>query len=436
MPKKREQVIQYIQKRPVGERVSVRRLARSLHVSEGTAYQAIKVAEERGIVSTIPRVGTVRVDMTQDRQQATLTYQMLLQVINGQVFGGQAGLEKVLHRFLIGAMTADRMLPYLTPDAVVIVGNREDIQRTALSHGAAVLVTGGLSVSDSMIALANQKQLPLLSTKFDTYTVATMIDRVLTNQQIRHKITTVADIFIPVTEVRTLYSRQTVADYKRLNRSSTHARFPVITETKQLVGIVTGKDVLDYSGQVRIDQVMTKSPASVNLTTSIASVSHMMIYEGYDLLPVVDQHLVLLGIISRQDVMAAMENNRDVSRIAGTYYGQVISRLQEWEGGKAYHVTVTPQMTNQIGTIAFGILTELVTNACQRHLQSQLHLAATIEQVDLHYLKLVQIESQLTIVPTVLDFGRQTAILDVAVQLNHQLVAKAIVNCQLLEKHR
>ncbi len=50
---KHEQILQYIDELPIGEKISVRQIAKALNVSEGTAYRAIKEAENKGYVSSI-----------------------------------------------------------------------------------------------------------------------------------------------------------------------------------------------------------------------------------------------------------------------------------------------------------------------------------------------------------------------------------------------
>lgn len=50
---KHEQILKYIENLAVGEKISVRKIAKNLSVSEGTAYRAIKDAEIIGFVSTI-----------------------------------------------------------------------------------------------------------------------------------------------------------------------------------------------------------------------------------------------------------------------------------------------------------------------------------------------------------------------------------------------
>lgn len=62
MTTKHEQILQYIDRLPIGSKISVRQIAKDLDVSEGTAYRAIKEAETQGYVSTIERVGTVRIE--------------------------------------------------------------------------------------------------------------------------------------------------------------------------------------------------------------------------------------------------------------------------------------------------------------------------------------------------------------------------------------
>lgn len=59
---KHEQLLQHIEQLKVGSKISVRGLARELGVSEGTAYRAVKEAENFGLVVTKERIGTVRIE--------------------------------------------------------------------------------------------------------------------------------------------------------------------------------------------------------------------------------------------------------------------------------------------------------------------------------------------------------------------------------------
>ena len=59
---KHQDILEYLENLTVGKRVSVRSISNHLKVSDGTAYRAIKEAENRGIVETRPRSGTIRVE--------------------------------------------------------------------------------------------------------------------------------------------------------------------------------------------------------------------------------------------------------------------------------------------------------------------------------------------------------------------------------------
>ena len=59
---KNELILSYIKELAPGTKISVRKLAEQLDVSEGTVYKAIKLAEAQGLVVTKPKAGTFRVE--------------------------------------------------------------------------------------------------------------------------------------------------------------------------------------------------------------------------------------------------------------------------------------------------------------------------------------------------------------------------------------
>lgn len=140
---KHEDIIKYILSLEVGTKISVRSIASELGVSDGTAYRAIKDSDALGIVTTIPRVGTVRIEKVEKKNIEALTYGEVINIVDGTLLGGKDGIHKTLHRFAIGAMTIDAMSKYITPDCLLIVGNREEAQRLAILKDSGVLITGG-----------------------------------------------------------------------------------------------------------------------------------------------------------------------------------------------------------------------------------------------------------------------------------------------------
>lgn len=438
MSTKHQQIIEYIESLPVGEKISVRSIAKNMNLSEGTAYRAIKSAENLGIVSTIERVGTIRIERKAKENFETLSFGEVVKIIEGEVFGGKQGLDKILSRFVIGAMTEDAMSRYIQPESLVIIGNREEAQLLALEQGAAVLITGGFTASQGLIQRADELAIPVIGTSYDTFTVASLINRAMTDQLIKKKIMIVADIYTDYQQTNYLMVSQTVEDYRKLNAETGNSRLPVINHTKRLVGVVTAKDVIGKSDHIAIERVMTKNPSVTKLHASVASVAHSMIWNGLELLPVVQDNMELVGIISRQDVMKAMQLAQRQPQVGNTFEDDVSESLEigEIDGQQAtFMFTVTPQMTNNLGMLSFGVLCEVVSVATKEYIHRSQRRNAVIEHLDLHYLKMIPIESDIVLKIQSLDNGRKVTKLDISVYLENSIVAKAIMSSQLMERN-
>lgn len=442
MATKHDLILEHIESLPVGERISVRGIAKNLQVSEGTAYRAIKDAENIGLVSTIQRVGTIRIERKLKKNIERLTFGEVVRIIEGDVLGGASGLDKDLHKFVIGAMTEEAMERYITPGALLIVGNRLGAQRLALKDGAAVLITGGFDTSAEIAALADELELPVLRTTYDSFTVATMINRALSDQLIKKDIMQVSDIFMPLEKTSYLQLGDTIADYNQTSDLVGHSRFPVVNRNLRVMGVVTAKDVIGKPENQLIDRVMTRDPLTVKGNTSVASVSHQMIWDGLEMMPVVKDDLTIIGMVSRQDVMKAMQLVQRQPQMSNTISDQIIGDLQTIDTDREdnsletpyFKFDVTPQMVNSVGTISFGVLSELVANVAQRSIFMDQRRNTMIEQINLHYLRLIQLESEIEIHQKILELGRRSGRLDVEVYIDKMIVAKAIVVMQVMER--
>ncbi len=433
MKTKHEQILEFIESLPIGEKLSVRLVAKELKVSEGTAYRAIKEAENSGLVSTIKRVGTIRIQSKTGEHIENLTFEEIVNITDAEVHGGLSGLKKTLTKFVIGAMTEEAMLRYISEESLMIIGNREEAQQLSLEHGAAVLITGGFKPSQRVIDIANEKELPLISTSYDTFTVGTMINRAMTDQLIKKEIVRVQSIYTPLEHTQYLNKDDTVYTYRMLNVNSSHSRFPVVHSDNRLVGIVTAKDVVGKEDHVPIEKVMTKNPDHAKKHMSVASIAHTMIWDGLEVMPVVSDELTLIGIISRQDIMKAMQSIQKQPQSGDTISDQINQLINESDNDQ-FTFSVTPQTTDNMGTISFGVLSEVVTETVYNHLASRNKKNLVVEQMNLHYFNMIQLGNELTIKPSIFDENRRSARLDVQVFSENTLAAKAVVVCQLIQK--
>jgi predicted transcriptional regulator len=436
---KHEQILDYIDTLPVGEKISVRQIAKALTVSEGTAYRAIKDAETKGYVSTIERVGTIRIEQKKKDNIEKLTYAEVVNIIDGQVLGGRTGLHKMLNKFVIGAMKLEAMMRYTEAGNLLIIGNRTQAHEHALRAGAAVLITGGFDTEDHVKKLADELELPIISTSYDTFTVATMINRAIYDQLIKKEIVLVEDILTKADDTAYLHINDTLEEWYEKNQYTFHSRFPVVDNNLKVHGMVTSKDVMGQEKYTGIDKIMTKQPITVSPNTSVASAAHIMIWEGIELLPVVNEQNRLQGIISRQDVLKALQMIQRQPQVGETIddlISNAVEAAAEKKGDKeVYQFAVTPQMTTGIGTISYGVFTTLMTEAANRALKPYKKGDIVIENMTIYFIKPVQMESMLEIHPKVLDVGRKFGKVDVEVYCEGVMVGKSLMICQLIDRH-
>src|SRR5699024_7744602 len=255
--------------------------------------------------------------------------------------------------------------------------------------------------------LADEKNLPIMSTSYDTFTVAEMINRAIYDQMIKKEIVFVSDIYTPFDEIHNLYNTDTVDDWYKLNELTKHTRFPVIDDMGRVSGMVTSKDVVGVNEDTLIEKIMTKNPFVVQAKTSLAYVAHLMVWEGIEVVPIVNQSNELEGLVSRQDVLKALNEMQRQPQVGETIHDIISRTLDESvKDPDVYETVVTPQMTNQLGTLSNGVLTTLISEASARHLRQLKKGNMAVESLNIYFIEPVQIDSHLTIKPELLDAGR------------------------------
>lgn len=435
MSTKHEQILQYIETLAIGHKISVRGLAKALQVSDGTAYRAIKEAEMQGLVSALDRVGTVRIEQKQSKQIERLTFEEVVGIVEGTVLGGHRGLYKTLQRFVIGAMQLDAMDRYVDKGSLMIVGNRDQVQKFSLEHGAAVLITGGFDVSPEVQRLANTLELPIISCSYDTFTTATLINRAIDDRLIKKDILFVQDI-VQKEDLAVLHRNLTVRDYYHLVEVTGHERVPVVDAYHRLVGVVTPRDVADASGTDAVEQYMSRHPVTVSLQTTVAAASHRMVWEGIEMLPVI-QNRKLVGVLSRQDVLKALQERNRQPQMGETLEDIVIQGFKTTpHDDQTITIAgdVTPQMTSGVGTLAVGALMTLMQHAALQCLSQFRTVDLVVENIALYFLKPVSVDTRIELTARMLDFGRRFAKIEIDLSDGIDKLAKALVTVQMTER--
>ncbi|QAT41244.1 DRTGG domain-containing protein [Clostridium sp. JN-9] len=432
---KHDDIISHILSLEVGTKISVRSVANDLGVSEGTAYRAIKDSENMGIVTTMPRIGTVRIEKVEKKSIEALTYGEVINIIDGTLLGGKDGIHKTLNKFVIGAMTIDAMVRYITPGCLVIVGNREEAQRLALMNNSGVLITGGFGCSDEIKGLANERCLPIISSSYDTFTIASMINKAISESLIKKDIVLVEDIM----EGNPYYLKadDTVERWKELMESTQHERYPVVDNDMKIVGIITLKE---NKSNTKLDDVigkiMIKDPITVTPNTTVAYTAHIMGWEGIELCPVV-KGKKLIGVITRQDVIKALQYIVKQPQAGETIEDLILKNLDfKYDNGRMhFYGKIVPEMLDPIGTASWSSLNMMLSAVGIISLRQKNNINISVDSIATYFMRPVQIDSVIDIYTDILDMGRNFSKIEVNMyDKNKESIAKTIMSVKVFRK--
>lgn len=424
---KHQEILDYLENLAIGKRVSVRSISNHLKVSDGTAYRAIKEAENRGIVETRPRSGTIRVEKKSKERIERLTYAEIARISDSEVLAGRAGLGREFSKFSIGAMTRQNISRYLVKGGLLIVGDRENIQLLALENQNAILVTGGFTVSDKVISVADRLGIPVMVTHYDTFTVATMINHALSNVRIKTDLKTVEQVYQSKFEYGFLGKDDTIKEFNDLIKQTKNVRFPIVDRKNRVVGVVSMLDVVGRDVETKLQTIMTRNPIVAKPQASLANTSQKMIFEDLNMLPVVNEDVVLLGVITRRQAVENLPNFQHANLY--TYSDQILSNLQHEDG--CYQFVVEPAMIDNAGNFAQGVLAEFIKDISIRVLTKKHQKNIIIEQMMVYFLQAVQIDDCLEIKPRVISEKRRSSIIDFEICLADQIVSKAVITTKI-----
>jgi BioD-like phosphotransacetylase family protein len=110
--------------------------------------------------------------------------------LEGQFLNNEEDADKLVEHFLIGVLVLDSGVTYferLHNKAVVVRGNRPDIQMAALrTPTACIVLTGGDEPIQYIQHEAEEENVPLIKTSYSTLEVTSKLDDLMTNVRFNH----------------------------------------------------------------------------------------------------------------------------------------------------------------------------------------------------------------------------------------------------------
>ncbi len=150
----------------------------------------------------------------------------------GKVLSGEVDSGVRDYFLTVGATTSKefnrRLQQYRAQDIILIVGDRSSLQEVAIRNGVpAVVVTGGLEVTDEVLNMAGENRTVIISSNYDTASTVLMARGAI---RVAEMVLTEYIGFNPTTSIES--ARKTAQE-------SGGFVFPVVDEKNRLVGVVT-----------------------------------------------------------------------------------------------------------------------------------------------------------------------------------------------------
>ncbi|NLT94657.1 MAG: CBS domain-containing protein [Clostridia bacterium] len=434
MGTKHEIIIQYIKNLEVGTKVSVRQIAKELDVSEGTAYRAIKEAENQGLVSSIPKVGTIRIEEVAEKELEDLNLREVSLIVEGEVLCGHENLGIVPDQFVIGSTTKEVLEKLIERQTLLLVGDREDIQLLGLEKGAALLITGSFNVSEAVLEKGKSLNIPIITCPFDTFIATSMINRAVYERLTSKELVRIEDIM--VTDVEYLSPDCTVARWHELSQKTGHSRFPVVDQNGVVVGIVSAVDVAGVDPDTSILSVMTSAVLTAGPKTLVTHLSRILVWEGFELVPVVDDDKRLLGVVSRQDILKAFQQAQRQPQVGETVDNITLSgfKLSDWEHGIKLTGEITDFMVNELGTASIGTVVMIMSTAAFINVRKNLKWDTLPENFTIYQMDPPSVGEVVEVYAKILHIAKKTCTVEIEMYNGSELQVKALTTLKVVKK--
>ncbi len=171
--------------------------------------------------------------------KARTKYANILDTLEGTMVIGDPEKYFEQGKVLIAAANPDMMENYIEKHDLVILGNRYESQLCAIEMDAGcIIVCDGASVSLTIRKLATERGCTVITTPYDTYTTARLINQAM---PIRH--------FMTADNVLSFAEEDFLDDIHDIMASKRHRDFPILDADGKYVGMLSRRNLLGAHGK-------------------------------------------------------------------------------------------------------------------------------------------------------------------------------------------
>ena len=167
--------------------------------------------------------------------KARTQYKTIAETIDGEVYAGNEHAHFVRGKVVIATSNPEYMADYIEDDDLVILGDREEAQMQAIrSNASCIIIGGGLEVAEEVKKLAEKRDCVIITTPFDTFSVARLINQSMPIKQ-----------YMTRRELVTFDIDDYVDDVKDVMSRVRHRDFPVLGSNGNYVGMISRRNLMN-----------------------------------------------------------------------------------------------------------------------------------------------------------------------------------------------
>ena len=167
--------------------------------------------------------------------KARTQYKTIAETIDGEVYAGNEHAHFVRGKVVIATSNPEYMADYIEDDDLVILGDREEAQMQAIrSNASCIIIGGGLEVAEEVKKLAEKRDCVIITTPFDTFSVARLINQSMPIKQ-----------YMTRRELVTFDIDDYVDDVKDVMSGVRHRDFPVLGSNGNYVGMISRRNLMN-----------------------------------------------------------------------------------------------------------------------------------------------------------------------------------------------
>ena len=167
--------------------------------------------------------------------RAKTQYRRIAETIGGTVIEGNEHGYFANGKVMVGTANPEMLKSYVEEDDLIIMGDREEDHLQAIAQNVSGIIVGmGIEVTEKVIKLAHERQIIIIRSPYDTFTIARLI-----NQSIPVK------YIMKTNNLVTFSTEDFTDDIQNEMIKHRHRAFPVINKKGKCIGTISRRNFLD-----------------------------------------------------------------------------------------------------------------------------------------------------------------------------------------------